>query len=74
MNNERRILEKKLRFLGQKISEIHDFYQKILEIEDLYQRSSDQISLLVDEIDRHNAQLLRIKIQEKYESIENEVD
>jgi hypothetical protein len=32
------------------------------------------MSLLMHEIDRHEAQLLKIEIQEEYESIENEVD
>jgi hypothetical protein len=64
MNNEKKILEKKVSFLEQKIS----------EIEECYPRSSDQMNLLMCEIDRHRAQLLRLEIQEEYDSIENEVD
>lgn len=64
MNNKKRILEKKVSFLKQKVSEIEEFCP----------RSSDQISLLMREIDRHEAQLLKIEIEEEYELIENEVD
>lgn len=64
MNNEKKILEKKVSFLKQRVSEIEEFYP----------RSSDQMSLLMREIDRHEAQLLKIEIQKEYESIENEVD
>lgn len=74
MNKEKRILEKKVRFLRQKISEIHDFYRELFEIQEFYRGSSDQISLLIDEIDNYNAHLIRIELKEKYELIENEID
>lgn len=74
MNKDKQVLEKKVHFLKKKIYEIHNFYREIFEIQKFYQGSSDQISLLMDEIDFYNTHLIRIELKEKYESIENEID
>ena len=61
MKNNKKILEKKLLLLEQKRFELEDVYP-----------SSNQISLILSEIDYCRAELLKIELQEEYRLIEDE--
>lgn len=61
MKNNKKILEKKLLFLERKRFELEDVYP-----------SSNQINVLLSEIDYCRAELLKIELQEEYILIEDE--
>ena len=61
MKNNKKVLEKKLLLLEQKRFELEDVYP-----------SSNQVNLILTEIDYCRAELLKIELQEEYRLIEDE--
>jgi hypothetical protein len=61
MKNNKKSLEKKLLLLEQKRFELEDVYP-----------SSNQVNLLLSEIDYFKAEILKIELQKEYKLIEDE--